>query len=113
MLIPRFWSFATPERLQALDETIRLETRITDEVREGLAARGIEIDDEMEAQLQEQAAALEGQIETESTALFSTGRLWDDGIIHPADSRTVLGMAISAAHSNVVAGATEYGVWRH
>ncbi len=30
-------------------------------------------------------------IETESTALFSTGRIWDDGIIHPADSRTVLG----------------------
>ena len=56
---------------------------------------------------------LEAQIEGESTALFSTGRLWDDGIIHPADSRTVLGMALSAAHSNVVQGATEYGVWRH
>ncbi|MEO1055273.1 MAG: carboxyl transferase domain-containing protein [Actinomycetota bacterium] len=81
--------------------------------RNAAAGRGIEIDEEMEAQLQEQAAALEGQIDTESTALFSTGRLWDDGIIHPADSRTVLGMAISAAHNNVVEGATEYGVWRH
>jgi acetyl-CoA carboxylase carboxyltransferase component len=39
--------------------------------------------------------------------------LWDDGIIHPADSRTVLGMALSAAHSNEVVGATSYGVWRH
>jgi hypothetical protein len=39
--------------------------------------------------------------------------LWDDGIIHPGDSRTVMGIALSAAHSNVVQGATEYGVWRH
>ena len=37
----------------------------------------------------------------------------NDGIVHPADSRTVLGLALSAAHSNVVRGATEYGVWRH
>ena len=45
---PRFWSFATPERLQALDETISLETRISNEVRDGLAARGIAIDDQGE-----------------------------------------------------------------
>ena len=64
-------------------------------------------------QLAAQTAGLEAQIEHESTALYSTGRLWDDGIIHPADSRTVLGMALSAVHSNVVQGATEYGVWRH
>ena len=60
-----------------------------------------------------QTATLEAQIEHESTALYSTGRIWDDGIIHPADSRTVMGIALAAAHSNVVAGATEYGVWRH
>ncbi len=78
--------------------------------RNAAAGRGIEVDEEA---LAAQSAALEGQIETESTALFATGRVWDDGIIHPADSRTVLGMAISAAHSNDVVGATEYGVWRH
>jgi 3-methylcrotonyl-CoA carboxylase beta subunit len=33
----------------------------------------------------------------ESSAYFSTSRLWDDGIIDPADTRDVLGMAISAA----------------
>ncbi len=78
--------------------------------RNAAAGRGIEIDED---QLSAQTGALEAQIETESTALYATGRVWDDGIIHPADSRTVLGMAISAAHSNTVAGATEYGVWRH
>ncbi len=78
--------------------------------RNAAAGRGIEVD---EQQLAAQTAALEAQIESESTALFSTGRVWDDGIIHPADSRTVLGLALSAAHSNVVTGANEYGVWRH
>ena len=49
----------------------------------------------------------------ESTALFATGRVWDDGIIDPRDTRTVLAMALSAAHSNVVEGTREYGIWRH
>ncbi|MDX1383760.1 MAG: carboxyl transferase domain-containing protein, partial [Thermoanaerobaculia bacterium] len=78
--------------------------------RNAAAGRGEEID---EAALEARTSALEAQIEGESTALFSTGRMWDDGIIHPADSRTVLGLALSAAHSNVIRGATEYGVWRH
>jgi acetyl-CoA carboxylase carboxyltransferase component len=78
--------------------------------RNAAAGRGIEID---ESELEGQKAALEAQIESESSALYATGRVWDDGIIDPADSRTVLGLALSAAHSNVVRGATEYGVWRH
>jgi acetyl-CoA carboxylase carboxyltransferase component len=78
--------------------------------RNSAAGRGVEVDEEA---LLTQTTALENQIEHESTALYSTGRLWDDGIVHPADSRTVLGIALSAAHSNVVEGATEYGVWRH
>ena len=57
-------------------------------------------------------AALESQVEQESTALYATGRLWDDGIIDPRDSRTVLGVALSAAHSAHVAGTERFGVWR-
>lgn len=34
--------------------------------------------------------------ETESSAYFSTARLWDDGIIDPKDTRTVLALALSA-----------------
>ncbi|MBD0324653.1 MAG: acyl-CoA carboxylase subunit beta, partial [Aldersonia sp.] len=78
--------------------------------RNAAAGRGVEVDEEA---LTAATSALEQQIEGESSALFATGRLWDDGIIHPNDSRHVLGMAISAAHSNEVRGATEYGVWRH
>jgi geranyl-CoA carboxylase beta subunit len=35
------------------------------------------------------------KIESESTALFATARLWDDGIIDPRDSRRVLAMALA------------------
>ena len=52
------------------------------------------------------------QIETESYAFFATARLWDDGIIDPRDTRTVLGICLSAAHSNVIEGTTRYGVFR-
>ncbi len=56
--------------------------------------------------------AFEQQVESESTALFATGRLWDDGIIDPRDTRTVLALALAACHSAPVAGTTSYGVFR-
>jgi acetyl-CoA carboxylase carboxyltransferase component len=34
---------------------------------------------------------------TESSAYYSTARLWDDGIIDPADTRMVLGLCIAAS----------------
>ena len=40
----------------------------------------------------------EAMVEGQSTALFATGRLWDDGIIDPADTRTVLSLALSACY---------------
>ena len=35
--------------------------------------------------------------ETESSAYYSTARLWDDGIIDPVDTRKVLALGISAS----------------
>jgi acetyl-CoA carboxylase carboxyltransferase component len=55
---------------------------------------------------------VEDQIERESTALFATGRLWDDGVIDPRETRTVLGIALSAAHSAEVKGTPAFGVFR-
>lgn len=52
---------------------------------------------------------VEDQLERESTAHFATGRLWDDGIIDPRDTRTVLGIALSAAHNAPVVGSTDFG----
>ena len=53
------------------------------------------------------------QIEKESYAFFATARLWDDGIIDPRDTRTVLGICLSAVHSNAIEGSDGgYGVFR-
>jgi acetyl-CoA carboxylase carboxyltransferase component len=52
------------------------------------------------------------QIEQESNAFYATGRVWDDGIIDPRDTRTVLGIALSAAFNNVVKGSDTFGVFR-
>jgi acyl-CoA carboxylase subunit beta len=41
-----------------------------------------------------------------------SGRVYDDGIIDPRDSRTVLGLALSACHGSPIRGADGYGVMR-
>jgi acetyl-CoA carboxylase carboxyltransferase component len=48
---------------------------------------------------------------TESSAYYSTARIWDDGIIDPAETRAVLGMGISAA-MNAPQTETRFGVFR-
>jgi acetyl-CoA carboxylase carboxyltransferase component len=57
-------------------------------------------------------AAIEAQIEAESNAFFVTARLYDDGIIDPRDTRTVLGLTLSAVHSAPVNGRRGFGVFR-
>ena len=56
--------------------------------------------------------AFADEIESQSTALYATARGWDDGIIDPRDTRTVLGIALSVCHSNEVKGTSGYGVFR-
>jgi 3-methylcrotonyl-CoA carboxylase beta subunit len=51
------------------------------------------------------------QFEEESSAYYSSSRLWDDGIIDPADTRKVLAMAISVS-LNGPFGEPRYGVFR-
>ena len=57
--------------------------------------------------------ALESQIQRESDCYFATARLWDDGIIDPRHTRTVLGISLSAAHNRPVEGTMGWGVFRH
>jgi geranyl-CoA carboxylase beta subunit len=40
---------------------------------------------------------LRTQVDKESTALFGTARLWDDGIIDPRDTRRVLALCLALA----------------
>ena len=49
--------------------------------------------------------------EAEGNPYHSTARLWDDGIIDPAQTRNVLALEISAA-ANAPAKPTKFGVFR-
>ena len=49
--------------------------------------------------------------EAEGNPYYSTARLWDDGVIDPADTRTVLALGLSAA-LNADIPATPFGVFR-
>jgi acetyl-CoA carboxylase carboxyltransferase component len=77
--------------------------------RQGAEAAGKEFDEAADA-IQRQT--IEDQIERESKALFMTGKLYDDGIIDPRDTRTVLGICLSSVHGNVVEGRRGFGVFR-
>jgi acetyl-CoA carboxylase carboxyltransferase component len=77
--------------------------------RQAAEAAGRPFDEEADAQRRQQT---EDQIERESHAFEVTSRLYDDGVIDPRDTRTVLGIALSAAHSAPVAGRRGFGVFR-
>lgn len=56
-------------------------------------------------------APIRQQYETQGHPYYATARLWDDGVIDPAQTRRVLGLAISAA-LNAPIEKTEFGVFR-
>ena len=65
--------------------------------RQAAAARGETFDEAADAAMR---AMVEEQIEAESQAFFLSGRLYDDGVIDPRDTRAVLGMCLSAIDGN-------------
>ena len=77
---------------------------------EAAARKGKEVNEEELAMLK---GMLVGKVERESSARYATGRMWDDGIIDPRDTRQVLGLALSAIHSAPVRGTRTWGVFRH
>lgn len=78
--------------------------------RDAAARSGVPIDEAKQAMAKQM---LEAQIEKESDPYFATARLWDDGIIDPRDTRTVLAISLLAAYQKPFAGTMEWGVFRH
>ena len=76
--------------------------------REQLAARGATLSDA-------EAEALTGPVrekyELEGSPYYATARLWDDGILDPAETRAVLGLSL-AATLNAPIRDTRYGIFR-
>lgn len=56
-------------------------------------------------------APIRDQYEAQGNPYYSTARLWDDGVIDPADTRTVVGLALSACAQAPLEGVS-YGVFR-
>ena len=57
-------------------------------------------------------APIRARYETEGDPYYATARLWDDGIIDPAQTRNVLGLAISASLNAPIPEAARFGVFR-
>ena len=64
-----------------------------------------------DAALTKMSDGLRRRLDAESAALFGTARLWDDGVIDPADTRLVLGLGLSAA-ANAPIEPTKFGLFR-
>jgi 3-methylcrotonyl-CoA carboxylase beta subunit len=56
-------------------------------------------------------APIREQYEQQGHPYYATARLWDDGIIDPADTRQVLGLALEASLSAPIER-TPFGVFR-
>ena len=78
--------------------------------RDAAAKRGEAVD---EQKLGVMKLMTESMIDKESDPYFATARMWDDGIIDPRDTRTVVAIALSAAYSRSFEGSTSWGVVRH
>jgi acetyl-CoA carboxylase carboxyltransferase component len=101
--------FAWPGAKLAVMGAAQLAGVLSIVARASAESSGRPFDVEADAQ---RTAAIETQIEAESQSFFVTGRLYDDGLIDPRDTRTVLGMSLSAVASNTVAGRRGFGVFR-
>ena len=79
-------------------------------VRRGRAARkGLEFDEDEDRKITE---SVEHYHELKSLALYASGRVTDDGIIDPRDTRDVIAMSLSACSNNKIEGAEGFGVFR-
>ena len=105
---PRFL-FAWPNAQSSVMGPAQLAGVLDIVARGAAAARGTEFDEEHGRALRE---TVENQIEREQTALSNSGRGYDDAIIDPRDTRTVLGFALSVVDNAEVRGADGYGVFR-
>jgi len=56
-------------------------------------------------------APIRDQYETQGQPYYASARLWDDGVIDPADTRRVLGLSLSAS-LNAPIEPTRFGLFR-
>lgn len=105
---PRFL-FAWPSALSSVMGPEQLAGVLSIVARQAAEAKGRDYDDAQDAAVKQM---VRDKIAAEQVALAISGRGYDDGIIDPRDTRTVLGMTLSACHGADVVGAEGFGVFR-
>jgi acetyl-CoA carboxylase carboxyltransferase component len=105
---PRF-VFGYPNHKVAVMGARQLSGVMSIVARQSAESQGSEFDEEADEQ---RNAELTKMMEDTETAYYSTARVRDDGLIDPRDTRTVLGIALSAIHSAPVKGTDRFGVFR-
>jgi acetyl-CoA carboxylase carboxyltransferase component len=105
---PRFL-FTWPSAKSAVMGPAQLAGVVSIVSRAAAEARGQQVDEEADKAMR---AMIEAQIEAESVPAFLSGMLYDDGVIDPRDTRTILGLCLSAIDNNVVEGTSNFGVFR-
>ena len=77
--------------------------------REGMQRRG---EDWPETEERGFRDGIRAQYETQGHPYYASARLWDDGVIDPADTRTVLELALAATTCRPDEGEAPYGIFR-
>ena len=105
---PRFL-FTWPSAKSAVMGPAQLAGVLSIVARAAAESRGKPYDDEADAQMR---AFIEASVEEQSLPFFLSGMLYDDGVIDPRDTRTVLGICLSVIGKTPIEGAKGYGVFR-
>ncbi|MEV6980633.1 carboxyl transferase domain-containing protein [Sphaerisporangium sp. NPDC051017] len=105
---PRFL-FSWPSAKSAVMGPAQLAGVLSIVGRAAAQARGQVYDEEADAAMRQM---VETQIESESLPFFLSGRLYDDGVIDPRDTRTVLGLCLSAIGNAPAPAGPGFGVFR-
>ncbi len=105
---PRFL-FTWPSAKSAVMGPQQLAGVLSIVARAAAESRGKEYDEAGDAAMRE---FVEAQVEEQSLPFFLSGMLYDDGVIDPRDTRTVLGICLSVIENKAYAGTDRFGVFR-
>ncbi|WP_370290780.1 acyl-CoA carboxylase subunit beta [Nocardioides sp.] len=105
---PRFL-FTWPSAKSAVMGPAQLAGVLSIVARASAEAKGQPFDEAGDAAMR---AMIEGMVEEQSLPHFLSGMLYDDGVIDPRDTRTVLGICLSVIATKPIVGTDRFGVFR-
>jgi acetyl-CoA carboxylase carboxyltransferase component len=105
---PRFL-FTWPSAKSAVMGPAQLAGVLSIVARQAAEARGQDYDEQGDAEMR---ALVEASVEEQSLPFFLSGMLYDDGVIDPRDTRTILAICLSVIENKPYAGTDRFGVFR-